>query len=73
MSKCLYCYHELEEGQVDLHPICARKFFGSKIEQMRKHLPKWKELICQSFLPEQMKVDYCSLLDKRNSALDVIK
>lgn len=40
MSKCLYCYQELEErlrvgerssgmGQVDMHPGCARKFFGS--------------------------------------------
>jgi serine/threonine-protein kinase HipA len=28
MSKCLYCYQELEEGQVDFHPSCARKFFG---------------------------------------------
>ena len=29
MSKCLFCYQELEEGQVDFHPACARKFFGS--------------------------------------------
>ena len=29
MSKCLYCYHDLEEGQVDFHPACARKIFGS--------------------------------------------
>ena len=29
MSKCLYCYQELEEGQVDFHPGCARKIFGS--------------------------------------------
>ena len=29
MSKCLYCYHELEEDQVDFHPACARKFFGT--------------------------------------------
>ena len=29
MSKCLYCYQELEEGQVDYHPACARKFFSS--------------------------------------------
>ena len=28
MSKCLFCYQELEEGQVDFHPACARKFFG---------------------------------------------
>lgn len=30
MSKCLYCYRELEKGQVDYHPLCARKFFGSE-------------------------------------------
>lgn len=30
MSKCLYCYQELEEGQVDFHPGCARTFFGSE-------------------------------------------
>ena len=29
MSKCLYCYKELNEGQVDFHPSCARSFFGS--------------------------------------------
>lgn len=29
MSKCLYCYQDLEEGQVDYHPTCARKFFGT--------------------------------------------
>ena len=31
MSKCLFCYQELAEGQVDFHPSCARKFFGSEI------------------------------------------
>ncbi|MBR5652735.1 MAG: HipA domain-containing protein [Prevotella sp.] len=30
MCKCLYCYQELEEGQKDFHPKCARKFFGTK-------------------------------------------
>ena len=30
MSKCLYCYQELEDGQVDFHPACARKFFDSE-------------------------------------------
>ena len=39
------------------------------IEQMKTHLPEWKELISQSFLPEKMKADYCILLDKRNEAL----
>lgn len=30
MSKCLYCYQELKEGQKDFHPHCARKFFGTQ-------------------------------------------
>lgn len=29
MSKCLFCYGALEEGQKDYHPSCARKFFGA--------------------------------------------
>lgn len=28
-AKCLYCYGELEDGQKDFHPRCARKFFGT--------------------------------------------
>ena len=30
MCRCLYCYQELEEGQKDFHPKCARKFFGTR-------------------------------------------
>lgn len=26
----MYCYRELEDGQVDFHPACARKMFGSE-------------------------------------------
>ena len=29
MSKCLYCYKELEPGEVDFHKSCCRKFFGT--------------------------------------------
>ncbi len=28
MCKCLFCYQELDEGQRDFHPACAKKFFG---------------------------------------------
>ena len=28
MCKCLYCYKDLEQGQVDFHPACARRMFG---------------------------------------------
>ena len=43
------------------------------IERMKSHLPKWKELITRSFLPDTMKTDYCALLDKRRSVLDGIR
>ena len=29
MSKCLYCYKELQEGETDFHKKCAKKFFGT--------------------------------------------
>ncbi len=28
MSKCLYCYQELENELKDFHPACAKRFFG---------------------------------------------
>lgn len=28
-NRCLYCYQQLEEGQMDFHPLCSRKFFGT--------------------------------------------
>ena len=39
------------------------------IERMKGYLPKWKELISQSFLPDQMKASYCHLLDTRMNKL----
>ena len=30
MSRCLYCYQELGEGETDFHPQCGKKIFGSK-------------------------------------------
>ena len=39
------------------------------IERMKGNLPVWKELISQSFLPEEMKADYCRLLDQRIALL----
>lgn len=29
MNRCLYCYQELAEDEVDFHPRCAKKIFGS--------------------------------------------
>jgi len=29
MSKCLYCYKDLAQGEADFHMECAKKFFGT--------------------------------------------
>ena len=29
-TKCLCCYKDLKEGQVDYHPACARRLFGTR-------------------------------------------
>src|SRR5688572_18630116 len=28
-GKCLYCYQPLEAGEVDFHPACSKKIFGT--------------------------------------------
>ena len=49
MCKCLYCYQELEEGQKDFHPGCARKFFGTRdVEYRHEDLDQLAEQIIRS-------------------------
>ena len=52
MSKCLYCYQELEDGQKDFHPSCAKKFFGIKdvplLEYRHKDLDRLAEQIIRA-------------------------
>ena len=31
MRRCLYCYKPLKAGEVDYHPLCAKKMFGAAI------------------------------------------
>lgn len=31
MERCLYCYQLLEQGQVDFHPQCSKKIFGTAV------------------------------------------
>lgn len=49
MNRCLYCYQELNEGEIDFHPRCAKKIFGSKTVPL---LPYTKDEIKQ--LAEQV-------------------
>jgi serine/threonine-protein kinase HipA len=42
------------------------------INRMAGYLPDWKKLISHSFLSEKMQIAYCSLLDKRREALEIL-
>lgn len=39
-NRCLYCYQELAEEEIDFHPRCAKKIFGSRTAPL---LPYTKE------------------------------
>lgn len=45
MARCLHCYKELEEGQVDYHPKCAKAFFGTeKVPELPYQLSEMEKL-----------------------------
>lgn len=52
MRKCLYCYKELEEEQIDFHPRCSKIIFGiataPTLPYTREHLEKLAEQIIRS-------------------------
>lgn len=52
MCKCLFCYRELDDGQKDFHPGCARKFFGTAdaplLEYRREELDALAAQVIQS-------------------------
>ena len=48
-NRCLYCYQDLKDGQIDFHPTCAKKIFGTTIVP---ELPYTKENI--SVLAEEV-------------------
>lgn len=52
MCKCLFCYNNLEKGQKDFHPQCARKFFGTNeaplLEYRHEELDELAEQVIRS-------------------------
>ena len=52
MCKCLFCYNNLEEGQKDFHPQCARKIFGTNeaplLEYRHEELDEQAEQVIRS-------------------------
>ena len=51
MCKCLYCYKELESGQIDFHPSCARKMFGIKEQPLMEYTQADTHILVLKFAP----------------------
>lgn len=51
MKRCLCCYKPLKDDEVDYHPLCARKFFGTstapRLEYTRKDLNKLAQIVIE--------------------------
>ena len=53
MCKCLYCYKELEEGQRDFHPQCARKFFGMREAPLLEYRHEDLDMLAEQIIRAQ--------------------
>ena len=52
MNRCLCCYKPLHEGEVDYHPLCAKRFFGCNpapvLPYTRKDINKLAQVVVQN-------------------------
>ena len=53
MCRCLYCYKELEEGQKDFHPGCARKFFGTREAPLLEYRHEELDRLAEQIIRDQ--------------------
>lgn len=53
MCKCLYCYKELESGQIDFHPSCAKKMFGTKEQPLMEYTQADMERLATEIIRSQ--------------------
>lgn len=52
MPKCLFCYKELNEGELDFHRSCSKRFFGVAeapvLPYVREHISELAKLVIRS-------------------------
>ncbi len=56
MEKCLYCYHPLKQGQVDFHPQCSKKMFGTAIPPILPYTKADIELLALEVVRSQITI-----------------
>ena len=53
MSKCLFCYKELNEGERDFHARCARKFFGASTAPVMEYTQSDMDSLAEQIIRSQ--------------------
>ncbi len=53
MSRCLFCYQELKEGEVDFHAECAKKFFGSSVPPVLDYTREDMDALAKQIIQSQ--------------------
>jgi len=53
MCNCLYCYRPLSEGEKDMHPICAKRFFGTTIVPLLDYTTEQLEELAKQVIQDQ--------------------
>ena len=53
MSKCLFCYKELNEGEKDFHARCARKIFGASTAPVMEYTQSDMDRLAEQIIRAQ--------------------
>lgn len=56
MSKCLFCYQTLNEGEIDFHPKCSKKIFGTAVAPLLHYTLDEMETLAKEIIETSISV-----------------
>ena len=56
MSKCLFCYQTLNEGEIDFHPKCSKKIFGTVVAPLLNYTIDEMETLAKEIIETSISV-----------------
>jgi serine/threonine-protein kinase HipA len=56
MSKCLFCYQTLNEDEIDFHPKCSKKIFGTAVAPLLNYTIDEMETLAKEIIETSISV-----------------
>jgi serine/threonine-protein kinase HipA len=56
MSKCLFCYQTLNEDEIDFHPKCSKKIFGTAVAPLLNYTLDEMETLAKEIIETSISV-----------------